>query len=169
MNALRQNSWNPYFVGIFIGILSWFSFWSADHALGITTAFEHTAGIVLKPLAPSLLYFSKKLPKIDWEWALVLGVFLGAFLSSKMSGDRPQSSVPPIWRRRFGDSVKKRMVGAFTGGFIMMYGARIAEGCTSGHGISGVLQFALASWVFVPVFGLAGIVTARLIYKAEKR
>jgi uncharacterized membrane protein YedE/YeeE len=34
----------------------------------------------------------------------------------------------------------------------MMFGARLAQGCTSGHGISGSLQLAVSSWIFVVVF-----------------
>ena len=30
----------------------------------------------------------------------------------------------------------------------MLFGARMAGGCTSGHGISGGLQLALSSWTF---------------------
>ncbi len=42
----------------------------------------------------------------------------------------------------------------------MMFGARLAQGCTSGHGISGALQFAVSSWIFIVVaFGIATITT----------
>jgi uncharacterized membrane protein YedE/YeeE len=41
-----------------------------------------------------------------------------------------------------------------------MYGARLADGCTSGHGISGSLQLALSSWTFFLVLFGAGIATA---------
>ena len=51
----------------------------------------------------------------------------------------------------------------------MMRGARIAQGCTSGHAISGVLQLALASWIFAPVMFAVGIAVAFLIYGKEGR
>ena len=38
-----------------------------------------------------------------------------------------------------------------------MFGARMAKGCTSGHGISGTSQLAASSWLFVPIFMLSGI------------
>ena len=77
--------------------------------------------------------------------------------------------MPPLWRWRFGDSPGVRYVGAFFGGLIMMLGARIAQGCTSGHAISGILQLALSSWIFAPVMGVAGMAMAFLIYGKEGR
>jgi uncharacterized membrane protein YedE/YeeE len=169
MNTLRKKSWAPYTVGILIGLLSWFSNLSADEFLGITTPFEHTAAFFVKPFLSGIQYFQENAPQLDWGWMLVLGVLLGAFVSSKISGDRKHPNVPPLWKARFGDNERKRMGLAFLGGLIMMYGARIAQGCTSGHGISGILQFALSSWIFVPVFGVTGIIVAKLIYGNTRR
>lgn len=174
---LRNKVWSPYLVGALIGLLSWFAFASADHPLGITTAFENTAALIQRAAAPDQarenpLFAEReaqnKAPKIEWEWMLVLGVFCGATLSSNLSGDRRRvQSVPELWRRRFGGSVGKRYAGAFLGGFVMMFGARLAQGCTSGHGISGILQLALASWIFAPLAFASAIITAFLIYGKE--
>jgi len=176
-NPFTRKSWSPYLVGAGIGALSWFTFASADKPIGITTAFENTTALAENAAAPQAMqpYLAakakdNKLPKIDWEWMLVVGVFLGAYLSSKMSGDRaPGDTVPPLWRWRFGDSTAIRYVGAFAGGFIMMFGARIAQGCTSGHAISGALQLAVASWIFAPVLFIVGIAVAFLLYGKEGR
>jgi hypothetical protein len=110
-----------------------------------------------------------KPPQIGWEWMLVLGVFLGSWLSVRLSGDRGPEKIPPLWRWRFGDSVPRRYAGAFLGGWIMMLGARIAQGCTSGHGISGTLQLALSSWLFTPLIFVVSVVTAFLLYGKEGR
>ena len=45
-----------------------------------------------------------------------------------------------------------------------MFGARLAQGCTSGHGISGNLQLAVSSWVFTVVFFTVAILTALALY-----
>jgi uncharacterized protein len=167
-NPFTRKSWSPYAVGVGIGVLSWFAFLTADHALGITTAFEYTAALSGKAIAPAAAqpdaYLAENSPKLDWEWMLVLGVFLGALLSSALSGDRTPEKVPPLWRARFGPGVTKRFIGAFVGGAIMMFGARMAQGCTSGHGISGALQLAASSWLFVAVFFPVAVATAFLLY-----
>lgn len=163
-NPIRQKRWSPYWVGLGIGVLSWFALATADHPLGITTAFEHSAALVEQAVAPDLAaqneYFAEKAPKISWETMLVVGVFLGALLSALGSGDREKTVVPPIWRQRFGSSVVLRFTAAFFGGGMMMFGARLAQGCTSGHGISGSLQLAASSWLFTIVFFGTGIATA---------
>lgn len=173
ISLLALKSWSPYFAGAGIGILSWFAFATADHPLGVTTAFESTAALTQKTIAPELEqtngYFRKKdsegkPPKIDWEWMLVIGVFIGATLSATLSGDRQAPEVSPVWRARFGDSKALRLTAAFVAGGLMMFGARLAQGCTSGHGISGTLQLAISSWLFILLaFGIA-TVTAWIVY-----
>jgi len=45
----------------------------------------------------------------------------------------------------------------------MLAGARIADGCTSGHGISGIAQLAVASFIAVAAMFAGGILTAQLL------
>lgn len=170
MNTLRKKSWSPWVVGAGIGVLSWFSFASVDKPIGITTAFEYTAALATKSAAPTAAasnpYFTApdKDPKINWEWTLVVGVFVGAFASSKLSGDRPAAVVPRLWAERFGSRPGRRFIGAFLGGALLMIGARLAGGCTSGHGISGALQLAVSSWVFLITIFLSGVAAATALY-----
>ena len=56
------------------------------------------------------------------------------------------------------------LVGTFLGGFIILYGARLADGCTSGHGISGTLQLAVSGWFFFAVMFASGGLTAWLLF-----
>lgn len=174
VGALRAKSWNPYAVGALLGILSWLTFASANKLLGITTAFENTAAMIGENALPQgtpAAYRANpdKNPKIDWEWMLVLGVFIGAYLSSRLSKDRAGRGqvVPELWKARFGPSAPKRLAGAFIGGATMMFGARMAQGCTSGHGISGLLQLAVSSQVFMATFFVAGVATAFALFGKE--
>lgn len=171
MNVLRYKSWSPYIVGTLIGLLSWFTFASVDKPLGITTAFEHSAALSMQAAMPQIAetnaYFTDpdKKPLIGWEWMLVIGVFIGAYLSSTLSADRStDNGVPTLWARRFGTSSTTRFTGAFLGAGVMMFGARLAEGCTSGHGISGALQLAVSSWIFLAVFIPTALLTAFALY-----
>jgi len=175
-NPLTRKSWSPYVVGAAIGVLSWFAFATADKPLGITTDFENTAALIEKAAIPNFEktneYYEAKAkqgrsPKIDWEWMLVLGVFVGALLSATLSGDRTTEAVPGMWHNRFGGGVAKRLAAAFLGGGLMMFGARLAQGCTSGHGISGALQLAVSSWVFVVAMFVVATAAAFMLYGKE--
>jgi uncharacterized membrane protein YedE/YeeE len=102
-------------------------------------------------------YFDKTKIKIDWQMFLVVGILMGAWVSARLSGDRRREKVPSLWRERFGDAVWPRYAVAFLGGALILFGARLAGGCTSGHGISGALQLAASGWTFFAAVFAAGV------------
>jgi uncharacterized membrane protein YedE/YeeE len=108
-------------------------------------------------------------PAIDWQMMLVIGLFLGALVSNLLSKSKHVERVPELWAWRFGPVASFRYLGAFVGGVLVLFGARLAGGCTSGHGISGGLQFAISSWIFFASFFLAGIATAFALFGTEGR
>jgi uncharacterized membrane protein YedE/YeeE len=177
-NPLRMKCWSPYAVGFGIGVLSWFAFLTADKHLAITLQYEHIAAMIQLALSPEALetnrYYAARAaeglePRVGWYMMLLIGVFLGAALSSWLSGDRPRIQVPPLWRWRFGAGTAKRFTAAFLGGALMVFGARIAGGCTSGHGISGSLQLAVQSWTFIVLAFAVAIATAFVLFGREGR
>jgi uncharacterized membrane protein YedE/YeeE len=60
-----------------------------------------------------------------------------------------------------------RLAAAFLAGGVMMFGARLAGGCTSGHGVSGNLQLAVSSIVFSVVFFAVATAVAFALYGRE--
>ena len=169
MEWLSMEQWSPYVVGTGIGLLSCLSFLLSDKPIGCSTAFSRTSGMIERFFRGGIVaekaYYKKFAPSIDWEWLLVAGIFVGAFLSSQLSGQFHWTWVPELWARNFGDASSGRWVGSLAGGIIMGMGARWAGGCTSGHGISGTLQLAISSWLATLSFFAGGIVTALLLYK----
>jgi len=84
----------------------------------------------------------------------------GSVSRRKSSGARRQT-ISPIWARALGSaSPTRRYAVAFAAGFIMLFGARLADGCTSGHGLSGTAQLAVGSMVAVAAMFAGGIATA---------
>ena len=107
-------------------------------------------------------YFQKYMngSKYFWQSALVVGIALGALLSARASGTR-RPSFAAAWTRLVGvRSLWARMAMGFSGGFLLLLGARIAGGCTSGHGISGLAQLAVGSTLAVVAMFAGGIVAA---------
>jgi hypothetical protein len=161
-------AWSPYLVGGLIGVLSMFTFYFSNKPLGASTAYARVAGLIGKGLAPrhteSLHYYAeKKAPKIGWEVTLVIGVIVGAFLAAWSGNEITSRWLPPMWEERFGDSLGLRLLVGFFGGGLMAFGARMAGGCTSGHGISGTLQLSVGSWIALMGFFLGGVITAMLL------
>jgi len=178
MNLLTRSRWSPYLVGALIGVLSWVTFATMGKALGTSTTMVQAVGAVERTVAPEhadkTAYLAKYIgtrekpkPWFEWQFALVVMLPVGAWLAARQSGTRFTEQVPEIWSQRFGDSRAKRYLGAFAGGAIMLFGARMAGGCTSGHGISGGLQLAVSSWAFIAALLGGGIATAFALYSRK--
>ena len=162
--------WSPYAAGIGIGILSWFSFLISGKPIATSTTFARTGGMIEDLFtggkANQRPYFRKIKLRINWQWMLVLGIVIGSFISAVISGDlQVKAWVPSLWASAFGDSAVLRVLVALGGGIILGFGARFADGCTSGHGISGTLQLAVSGWVSVIFFFIGGIIAAHIIYR----
>ena len=132
LEFFQQVQWSPYLVGSLIGVLSWFTFLSVGKPLGVSTSFVKTAGMIEKAFIPDHMkmnpYFQEEKPEINWQWMLVAGMLIGAFLSAWISGDFSINAVPRLWETRFGPSIWLRWSMAFLGGVILMFGARLAGG-----------------------------------------
>ena len=99
---------------------------------------------------------------------LVIGICLGAFISSLTDRSFKLESVPKLWADRFGPSIIKRFFGAFLGGVLAMIGVRMASGCPSGHGLSGMMQLSVSGLAALTVFFLFGILVANVIYRRRQ-
>jgi uncharacterized membrane protein YedE/YeeE len=169
MEWLKMAQWSPYAVGIGIGVLSWLAFLLSDKPIGCSAAFSRTSGMVERLFRGSRVaekpYYKKFTPTVDWQWMLVIGILVGAFISAQLSGEFRATWIPQMWASSFGSGIAMRWIVALIGGVLIGLGARWAGGCTSGHGISGTLQLAVSSWVAVMGFFIGGIVTAVAIYR----
>lgn len=54
-------------------------------------------------------------------------------------------------------------IGFVLGGLLVGFGTKMANGCTSGHGLCGIPRFSVRSWVAVPIFMITAIITANAI------
>lgn len=54
---------------------------------------------------------------------------------------------------------KANYIELIIAGLLVGYGSRLANGCTSGHGICGISRFSLRSLVSVIIFMIAAIIT----------
>ena len=164
-----QGQWSPYIAGIGIGILCWFAFLLSDKTIGCSTAYARTSGMIERLVrgskATQKSYYQKFTPTIDWEWMLVLGILIGSFLSSMLSGLFEIQWIPSVWAASFGTNLSLRLIVALIGGILLGFGSRWAGGCTSGHGISGALQLAVSGWLAFICFFAGGVATAFIIFR----
>ena len=162
-------AWSPYLAGAAIGVLSWLTFYFSDEAIGASSFYAHLAGFLGKLVTPrrtkSRAYFKDNPPRVGWEFVFVVAVIAGGAIAALTGGEFTNEWLSPMWVARFGDSIALRAMIAFGGGVLMAFGARLAGGCTSGHGISGTLQLNLASWISVICFFIGGVAVAIPLFK----
>ncbi len=106
---------------------------------------------------------------LNYSFLFVLASVGGAALSAFLRGwvPREERKMPPIWQANFGASPIKRYMAAFAGGFIVLYGARLAGGCTSGHMMSGMMQTSLSGYIFAAGAFASAVILARILYRKE--
>ena len=129
----RDGGWSPYLAGALSGVVGVLSVWFAGQFLGASTSFVRTAGMIEQLFGPErvaqMAYFVKTVPKIDWQWMFMVGIFLGAAIAAVTSGSFKLQAVPDMWAARFGSgSTPRRALAAFVGGVVAMFGARLADG-----------------------------------------
>ncbi len=166
-----HGAWSPYLAGGLSGVLLVVSVALTGEFFGASTSFVRLAGMLEEVFLPERVsqmpYFLKTLPKVEWQVMFVLGILLGSFLAAMVSGSLEPRTVPPMWAERFGASRLRRGSVAFVGGVVIMIGARLAGGCPTGHGLSGLVQLSLSGYIALLCFFAGGILTARLLYRQE--
>lgn len=92
-------------------------------------------------------------PKNDRAWRLLFlaGLILGGIVIQLLMPNFNSPRVNyPLW-----------LLG--TGGFLVGFGARMANGCISGHGVCGIARLSMRSILATLIFMCAGIITVYII------
>jgi len=108
---------------------------------------------------------------LNYSFIFVLAMIAGGFLATRLQSskkNRGTMTAPAVWTEQFGDSPGQRHLASFLGGVLVLFGARLAGGCTSGHMMSGMMQTSLSGYLFaLGVFAVA-VPVAVLMYKGGK-
>ena len=180
--------------GLLLGIVFIAAVWLVK-PIGVSTQFVIIDGIVWNILNPGLItktegaeqvysstndYLNKSDGKyaslvkkpINYGFIFMLSMILGGILSGWLSKKKISGSdklSPTVWRDKFGTSSNKRFVYVFIAGFLALFGARLAGGCTSGHMMSGMMQTSLSGYLFAFGAFATAIPIAILFFKSKKQ
>jgi uncharacterized protein len=135
---------------------------AANRRLGISSSFEDLCSLAL-PIA----YFQRKslVSGRAWRMPFAAGLLLGGFLSASLGGGWSPTWALGMFDARIGLGPAGKVAWMFVGGLFIGFGTRLANGCTSGHGIFGVSNFERSSWLATLAFVAAGIVTTQVMYR----
>lgn len=115
---------------------------------GMSTVFSSTWSYLFqRPFFQQERFISSR----QWRLVYAAGVVLGALAWRHLLADgQAQHTQVPIWQ-------------LLLGGFLVGYGARLGNGCTSGHGICGLGSLQLPSLGAVLTFMATAFMTANLL------
>jgi uncharacterized protein len=148
-SALFPLGWEHYLVGgLLVGGGVALIFVLTGLVTGMSTVFTSTWSYVSSaPFFQQARFTGSRGWRLVLAFGLVAGAGLWWFLLGPPGGI--QTAVPG-WQLA-------------AGGFLVGYGARMSNGCTSGHGICGLASLELPSALAVTTFLITAIATANLV------
>ena len=131
-------------IGTGVALLYLFNGWVG----GMSTVFSSTWSFVSRR---AFFQQARLVDSRHWRLVYAAGVVLGALVwRFALNDGQAQSTSVPIWQ-------------LLLGGFLVGYGARLGNGCTSGHGICGLGALQLPSLGAVLTFMATAFLTANLL------
>ncbi len=161
----KANNFKWLYAGIALGVLNSIMILVPvfNRPIGASTSFPYVADFMVGLSQNE--YFIKIETPGNWEMIFLAGAFLAGLIISIIKKEFKIKLIYSSWKKFKGNSSTKRVVWAFVGGFVLIIGARMAGGCTSGHILSGGMQLGISSLVFT-IFTFVGLlVTGKFFYK----
>lgn len=164
-------------IGLFVPLLLLFD----NKKFGVSSTFrDFCAYVIPKPVD----YFRYSLKGHHWRNLFVAGILLGGSISAIFLSNNVNIDISPktiadlkllgitdfsglVPREIFswtGLSSLPGLVLIIIGGFLVGFGTRYADGCTSGHAITGLSLFSRASLIAVLGFFAGGLISVNFLF-----
>lgn len=149
LTTLFPSGWMHFLVGgLLIGVAVAFLFATTGRVGGMSTVFSSSWSWLMRtPYFLQQRYTASR----TWRLLYAAGLVMGAAVWWVMvDGGAPQSTHVPAWK-------------LLVGGLLVGYGARLGNGCTSGHGICGLGSLQWPSLLAVLTFMASAFLCANLV------
>jgi uncharacterized membrane protein YedE/YeeE len=166
--VVRKSPLPWWLAGVLLGLVQVLAV-GLHKPLGVSTQFVVADAKAISAVAPEYaqnheLINAEKYQNIGYGWWLDAGILVGAGLAALACRRWKLRKTTVWWSRNQGASVSLRMLCCFIGGFLILFGSRLAHGCTSGQFASGWAQLSVSAIPFtITLFGF-GMLTARLVH-----
>ena len=147
--SLFPLGWQHYWVGgLLIGCGAALLFVLTGRIGGMSTVFSSSwSYVVQRPFFQQARFVDSR----SWRLVYALGLVLGALLWwLGLAGGVPEATAVSVWQ-------------LLVGGFLVGYGARLGNGCTSGHGICGLGSLQWPSLLAVLTFMATAFLSANVM------
>ncbi|PID74706.1 MAG: hypothetical protein CSB28_01825 [Desulfobacterales bacterium] len=157
--------------------------------IGVSTQFVILDGIVWDAVSPELVsenpdsksgyassnaYLNKSGGKyaknianpMNYSFLFVIAMLMGGFVAARLplgekhTIDDDDKRALPTLNRLTG----QRVAMTFIGGVLVLFGARLAGGCTSGHMMSGMMQTSVSGYIFALGAFVVAVPVAIMVY-----
>jgi len=158
--------------------------------IGVSTQFVILDGIIAKAINPEWVqpdatsksgykspnaYLNKSGGKyaqniarpLNYSFIFVIAMLFGGWVARITRKEKTLYQIPEIHAARFGQTPLLRYLLAFFGGVIVLWGARLAGGCTSGHMMSGMMQTAVSGYLFAAAAFAGAVPFAWILYRKK--
>lgn len=192
-NFIFQKQWNWVVSGLALGIMFLLAV-ALVKPIGVSTQFVILDAFIWDKFSSNLIvenpnsesgysssnaYLNKSNAKyaksaaqpLNYSFVFVLAMFFGGTISRKSRIPKDDNALlvnPLVWQEKFGTTTWKRHLATFIGGVLVLIGARLAGGCTSGHMMSGMMQTSLSGYLFAFGAFATAVPVALLMYKGDK-
>jgi uncharacterized membrane protein YedE/YeeE len=180
MYELINGTWPWYVSGPLIGLLA-LALSAHGERFGVSSSLRHVCAATVPRTSRYLQYDWRSIG--GWNLAFVAGIAIGGVVTGFLlpgSGNVPISATTITALRDLGltnfDGLAPAEIFAWerlftlpsfifmvVGGFLVGFGARWADGCTSGHAISGIAEFKLSSIVATIGFFAGGLLVTYFV------
>lgn len=180
MLEIIKQPWPWYVSGPLIGLMVPLLLIIGNKPFGISSSLKHICAICFPAKIP---FFNYDWKKEAWNLVFVAGILLGGLLTGMwLSNNEPIKLDPKLIHElsnygitdfsllapgqifNFSELLSpKGFILIVVGGFLVGFGTRYANGCTSGHSIMGLSNLQFSSLVATICFMAGGFVTANLI------
>jgi len=192
-NFLFQHQWGWLSGGIALGCVFLLAV-ALVKPIGVSTQFVILDGIIWNAVSDDIIvqdksaksgyassnaYLNKSGGKyakniarpLNYSFIFVVFMLVGGFIASRLQSkkkDHEDPVCPAVWTERFGASPFKRYLVCFVGGVLVLLGARLAGGCTSGHMMSGMMQTSLSGYLFALGAFAVAVPVAIIFYRTKE-
>lgn len=148
MEIFDNLNWLIY--GILIGLFVPITLLIGNKQLGISSALQNMC-LVIIPKSKGVFNNYESI-KNEWKLYFAIGIVIGGFLASNIFSAEVKQFLPEHYYSFEG------IITLLFGGFLVGFGTRYANGCTSGHSITGLSMLKLSSLVATISFFVGGLI-----------
>jgi len=181
MENLLQGHWPWYFTGVLFGLIIPLLLIVGNKPFGISKTLKHIVALIPQNRFSQLKY---NVTPNSWSLYFIIGIIIGGylaveFLNGNANIELSKSTINDLTNigiTNFDGLVPgelfnwtfllstKGLLIMLLGGFLIGFGVRYANGCTSGHAITGLSLLSLSSLIAVIGFFAGGLLMTHIFF-----